>query len=62
MVAKRLECARIPPLFFEDGSQSSATPLSNQERRDTAHSKRFARFGCGFATSQAFPLFLESAL
>jgi len=54
-LAKRLECARIPALFvssffsffsfFDSSEPKSWLDKENQKRRNTAHSKRFARFG-----------------
>src|SRR5437867_1958141 len=62
-VAQRLECAAFPR--FLTATHRQVVPPAHRKRRNTPHSRRFARFGCGlaallcavFALAQTKPLY-----
>ena len=68
MIAKRLECRHqgvgtlccSAPVFRR--SPGLSRTAWERKRRNTAHSKRFARFGCGFAKLRSILFFLVVAL
>jgi hypothetical protein len=53
LFAKRLECAVSRRCFL--GRRKDVSDAKDAKRRDTAHSKRFAQFGCGFAALRPAP-------